>query len=191
MTEEPMLAEQARQSRADIARVEGMGLSPQQQEAMLAGNLASNQIAANDAIGRVSMGNADLQLKTDQFNLGQRSKETITNANLRQDYQGKALAGMANYERDYRNFLTDIYTDQASKFKYIDETNWLNAKNENFQNIPGVGIQFVNRQSVDHSTPELDKQIGDLTVEQQNVYKKHYFNTGDKTFALRKAQGLA
>ena len=167
-----MLAEQERQRQTDVARVQATGLTPQQQEALLAQGLSSSQLASNDAIGKVEMANQQNQFQADQFNIGQTAKEDITNAQYRQDYQNKILGSLNAYERDLRNFYTQDYLDRNQKFKDIENLNLLNAKNENFQYIPGQGVQYLSNQSVSYATPNLNNAIKDLTMDEQSEYIK-------------------
>ena len=119
LTTEPMLAEQERQRQTDVARVQATGLTPQQQEALLAQGLSSSQLASNDAIGKVEMANQQNQFQADQFNIGQTAKEDISNAEYRQDYQNKTLGSLNAYERDLRNFYNQDYLDRVNNFNTI------------------------------------------------------------------------
>lgn len=172
LTTEPMLAEQERLRQTDVARVQATGLTPQQQEALLAQGLSSSQLASNDAIGKVEMANQQNQFQADQFNIGQTAKEDISNAQFRQQYEQKVLGSLNAYERDLRNFYTQDYLDRAQKFKDIENLNLLNAKTDNFQYVPGQGVQYLSNQSVSYATPNLNNTLKDLTIEEQNEYIK-------------------
>ena len=171
-TPESMLQNQESLRQTDVARVQASGLSPLQQEALMASGLATSQISGNDAISKAEQYNAQNQFAVDQFNIGQGSKEDITNAQFRSKYQDQVMGSLANQERDMRNFYTDNYLDQASKFKYIDEMNWLNAKNSNYQNVPGRGITYLNNQAQNFSNAALEEKIAKLTPEQELKFKK-------------------
>ena len=171
-TPESMLQNQESLRQTDVARVQASGLSPLQQEALMASGLATSQISGNDAISKAEQYNAQNQFAVDQFNIGQGSKEDITNAQFRSKYQDQVMGSLANQERDIRNFYTDNYLDQASKFKYIDEMNWLNAKNSNYQNVPGRGITYLNNQAQNFSNAALEEKIAKLTPEQELKFKK-------------------
>ena len=171
-TPESMLQNQESLRQTDVARVQASGLTPLQQEALMATGLATSQISGNDAISKVEQYNAQNQFAVDQFNIGQGSKEDITNAQFRSKYQDQVMGSLANQERDIRNFYPDNYLDQASKFKYIDEMNWLNAKNSNYQNVPGRGITYLNNQAQNFSNADLEEKIAKLTPEQELKFKK-------------------
>lgn len=171
-TPESMLQNQESLRQTDVARVQASGLTPLQQEALMASGLATSQISGNDAISKAEQYNAQNQFAVDQFNIGQGSKEDITNAQFRSKYQDQVMGSLANQERDMRNFYTDNYLDQASKFKYIDEMNWLNAKNSNYQNVPGKGITYLNNQAQNFSNAALEEKIAKLTPEQELKFKK-------------------
>lgn len=172
-TTEPMLAEQERQRQADVARVRELGLSPQQEAALMAQGLATTQASANDAISRLSQFNAQSQSAADQFNLNQRSKEDLTNAELRSQYQDKVFGGQNAYENNLRNFYNDMYLDNVNKYKYINDINLINAENQNYQLIPGQGLQFINTPTTNLSLPSLTQQeISNMTPEEYNNYIK-------------------
>lgn len=173
-TSEPMLAEQERLRQADLERINQTGLSPQQMEALSASGLASSQMASNDAIGKVENFNAQNQFQTDQFNLQQRTKEDMTNAQFSQKYQDQMLGSMANTERDWRNYFTEGNLQNRMNYNDIENANLLNAKNEQYAVVPGQGVIFKNNQSQDLGLQSLtDDEWNDMTVEQQNEYKKN------------------
>ena len=172
LTTEPMLAEQERQRQTDVARVQATGLTPQQQEALLAQGLSSSQLASNDAIGKVEMANQQNQFQADQFNIGQTAKEDITNAQYRQAYQNQILGSLNAYERDLRNFYTQDYLDRTQAYKDIENINLLNAKTDNFQYIPGQPVQYLSNQSVSYATPNLNKVLEEMTAQERVEYGK-------------------
>lgn len=188
LTTEPMLAEQERQRQTDVSRIQSSGLTPQQQEALLASGLSASQMASNDAIAKVEMANQQNQYQVDQFNAGQIAKEDITNAQFRQDYQNKVLGSLNAYERDLRNFYTEDYLDRVQKFKDIENLNLLNAKNDQYQYVPGQSVIFLGNRSVDYSTPKLNNAIEGLTAEEQNIFKEEFTKTGDYNKAFVKAK---
>jgi hypothetical protein len=147
-TPEPMLAEQERQRQADVARVEQSGMSPQQQEAILAQGLASSQMASNDAISKVEQWNAQNQFATDQYNVGAQTKEDIMNSQYRQDYQNKVMQTIANQEADIRNqYRTNFLQNQANSNRVID-MNRANALNDQFAITPD-GVEFLNNRPLE------------------------------------------
>lgn len=147
-TPEPMLAEQERQRQADVDRVEQTGMSPQQQEAILAQGLASSQMASNDAISKVENYNAQNQFATDQYNVNAQTKEDIMNSQYRQDYQNKVMQTIANNEESMRNqYRTNFLQDQANSNRVID-MNRANALNDQFAITPD-GIVALNNKPYD------------------------------------------
>jgi hypothetical protein len=166
-TTEPMLAEQERMRQADVARIQQTGMSPQQQEAILSAGLASNALAANDAISRVEGFNAQSQYAADNYNLQAAAKEDITNAQFNQDYQNKMLGSMAATERDWRRFYTEGNLQNRQDFKDIENVNYLNAKNEQYAAVPGYGIQFLNNQAADIGARGMTTEEYDQATQQE------------------------
>lgn len=168
-TAEPMLAEQERMRQTDLERINQTGLSAQQMEALSASGLASSQMASNDAIGKVENFNAQNQFQTDQFNIGQRTKEDMTNAQFSQKYQDQMLGSMANTERDWRNFYTEGNLQNRMNYNDIENANLLNAKNEQYAVVPGQGVIFKNNQAQDMpvSMPTTQKAFDDMTAEER------------------------
>lgn len=148
-TVEPMLAEQERLRQSDLERINQTGLSAQQMEALSATGLASSQMAANDAIGKVENFNAQNQFQTDQFNIGQRTKEDMANAEFSQKYQNQMLGSMANTERDWRNFYTEGNLQNRANYNYVNDLNKVNTMNDQYAIVPGRGVIFKNNQSQD------------------------------------------
>lgn len=172
MTPEPMLAEQERQRLTDAERVEQTGMSPQQQEAVLAQNLASSQMASNDAISKVEQWNAQNQNQVDVYNAGAQTKEDIMNAQFRQDYQNKALQTIANQEESVRNqYRTAFLQDVANQNKIID-MNRINLLSDQFALTP-TGIEVLNNRPYEIKTNYLSQYVIDkMTPEEYNAYKK-------------------
>ena len=171
-TPEPMLAEQERQRQADVARVEQSGMSPQQQEAILAQGLASSQMASNDAISKVEQWNAQNQFATDQYNVGAQTKEDIMNSQYRQDYQNKVMQTIANQEADIRNqYRTNFLQNQANSNRVID-MNRANALNDNFAITPD-GIVALNNKPYDIGYSGITQaQYDKMTPSERIAYQK-------------------
>jgi hypothetical protein len=171
-TPEPMLAEQERQRQTDVERVEQTGMSPQQQEAILAQGLASSQLASNDAIGKVENYNAQNQFATDQYNLGAQTKEDIMNAQFRQDYQNKAFQTIANNEESMRNeYTTNFLQDQANSNKVID-MNRINMLSDQFAITP-TGMEVLNNKPYEIAySGESPKNHENMTASQVVAAKK-------------------
>lgn len=168
-TTEPMLAEQERLRQTDIERIRNSGLTIQQQEALLASGLTSSQMASNDAISKVEQYNAQNQYAVDNFNIGQVAKENISNAQFRQDYQNKAMQSLANQERDWRNFYTEGNLQNRQNFKDIENINMLNSQNENYQYIPGQGVQYLPTTKTDLSLPSLTQEQADKMTPKERI----------------------
>lgn len=132
LTAEPALAEGERQRQTSLEALRATGLPPQVQEALSAGQLASSQGAANEAIAKTEQFNAQNQYQTDQFNIGQASKEDLMNTQYAQDYQDKMMATLANQERDMRRYYSDLNQQNRANFNYIDRRNIANEAFENF-----------------------------------------------------------
>lgn len=171
-TVEPYLASAESQRQSDVARVQQSGLSPVQQEALLAQGLASSQLSANDAIAKTEQFNAQNQYTTDQFNIGQAAKEMITNAQFNQQYEQRMLQGLANQERDWRAFYTEGNLQNRQNFKDLENLNLINSQQSNYQYVPGMGVQFINARPTSLPvTPTLTQaEIDRLTPEQYNSY---------------------
>ena len=174
MTPEPMLAEQERQRQTDAERVEQTGMSPQQQEAILAQGLASSQMASNDAISKVETWNAQNQFATDQYNVGAQTKEDIMNAQFRQDFQGKALQTLANQEADIENKRKSAFLQNQSDRKYVDQINMANMTSDQFALVPGQGIVALNNKpfQMENDYRGLQKWMTNATPEQIFELKK-------------------
>lgn len=182
-TVEPYLAEQERARQADVARIEQSGMSPQQQEALLSQGLASSQIASNDAISKVEGFNAQNQYQTDQFNIGQRAKEDISNQQFSQDYQNKMLGSISNTERDWRAFNNEGNLQNRANWSSVENMNLLNRMSENYKYNIGNGVEYIpsvsgNIANNAHPTPE---QLANWTPEQLEDYKRNMANLAKKT----------
>jgi len=173
-TTEPMLAEQERQRQTDVARFQNSGLSTIQQEALLASGLASSQMASNDAISKVENFNAQNQFSADQFNIGQRSKEDITNSQFNQDYQGKVLGGLNAYRDDLQGLANQSFVDQSAAQNNVRSMNYYNAGLDNYA-ITDNGIEYLNNKSTDIGLPFLsEEELSKMTPQQRIEYMKNF-----------------
>lgn len=172
-TVEPYLASQESQRQSDVARTQASGLSPIQQEALLSQGLASSQIASNDAIAKVEQANQANLAQTEQFNISQRAKEDLSNIQYNQVYQGQMLQGMNNYETSLRNYFTEGNLQNRADYKTLENINMINAENENYQYIPGAGIQYINTPTTNLALGHLtEAQYKALTPEEVEILKK-------------------
>lgn len=171
-TIEPMLAEQERMRATELERVEQMGMTPQQQEALLAQGLASSQMAANDAISKTEQWNAQNQFATDQYNLGVTGKEQMMNNQYSADYQDKMMATLAALEESTRNqYRTQFLQGQSDK-NYITNLNKFNTLSDQFA-VTDSGVEYLNNKGLpvqDYSF--LNKKLDDMTAEEVEAYKK-------------------
>ena len=173
MTPEPMLAEQARQQYTAQEQVQATGLPVQIQQAILAQNLASGQMASNDAISKVEGFNRGQQYNADVFNIGQRAKEQLANEQYAQDYQAKMLGSIDNTQRDWRNYLIEGNLQNRSNYNSIENANLLNAMNQNYAYVPGVGIQYLDNQAGKLGSVGVSKnEFDNMTSQQLEEYKK-------------------
>lgn len=150
-TVEPYLAEQERQRVTAQEQLSQTGLPPQIQEALSGQQLAATQLASNDAISKVENFNRGQQYNADQFNIGQRAKEELSNQGYAQDYQNKMLGSIANTERDWRNFYIEGNLQNRANYQSVENANLLNASVDNYQYTPGVGIDYIGNNSADIS----------------------------------------
>ena len=183
LTPEPMLAEQERQRQTDIARIEQAGMSPQQQEALLAQGLATSQMSANDAISKVETWNAQNQFQTDQANQQIGAREAIMNAQFNADYQDKVMATLANQEETLRNmYRTQFLQGQADR-NYITDLNKINATSEQFA-ITDRGVEYLNNKPYKPAeNTELNKYLATLTPEQRIQWGKNEIDRVNKALA--------
>lgn len=173
-TVEPYIAEQARQQLTAREQLSATGLPPQIQEALSAQQFASGQMSANDAISKTENFNRTNQMQVDQFNIGQRAKEDIMNEQFSQTYSNQMLQGMANTERDLRAYYNEGNLQNRANWRDIDNTNLLNAQNEQYQYNPGVGVSFNNNRAGDISVPTLTaEQFASFTPEQMTNYMRN------------------
>jgi len=172
-TVEPYLAEQERQRQTDVARIEQSGMSPQQQEAVLAQGLASSQIASNDAISKVENFNAQNQAQTDQFNIGQTTKEALLNAQFNMDYQNKAMKTLANQESAMRRYYNTLNDQNRQNFMDVRDLNTLNAAYDKFK-TDGSNIIFEknNNTTQYNQDPEFLAWWDKATPQQRDAFRK-------------------
>ena len=183
-TVEPYLAEQERQRVTAQEQVSATGLPPQIQQALQAQQLATTQMSANDAIGKVENFNAQNQFQADQFNIGQGDKEQILNAQFNQDYQNKMMQSTANQERDLRRYFNQNNAINRQNFNDVSNLNLTNAMFEQFQS-DGSNIYFMNNKPAEiKSNMDLPANWDTLTPQQQDAYKKAF----TAKIAMKKSQ---
>jgi hypothetical protein len=173
VTPENMLANQEMMRQVDASRLQQTGMSPQQQEALMASGMASNALVANDAIAKTEMMNMQSQDQADTYNLQADAKEKIMNSQFNQDYQNKMLAGMANTERDWRRFYNENNAQNRANYQDVEEANLLNTMQDQYAYVPGVGVQFLNNQAADIGRDNLtDEEYKIMTAQEEENYKR-------------------
>ena len=165
-TIEPYLANQAQQQLTAREQLSATGLPPQIQEALSAQQFATGQMSANDAISKTENFNRTNQMQVDQFNIGQRAKEDIMNEQFSQTYSNQMLQGMANTERDLRAYYNEGNAINNAKWNHINDVNLTNAKQEQYQYNPGVGVTFNNNRAGDLSTKDENFNWANATAEE-------------------------
>lgn len=172
ITPEAMLAEQANQNLTQSYGIDQSGLSPQQQQALMAQGLASSQMASNDAIAKAEQYNAQNQYAVDQYNLGTAAKEDIMNAQFRQDFQNKSMQTLANNEESMRNqYRSNFLQEQANSNKIIN-MNTANALNDQFA-ITDQGIIPLNNKAYEATySGILPKDYNNMTPAQRMAFMK-------------------
>jgi hypothetical protein len=128
---EPNLVEANRQFLAAQDSLEG--LSPTQRAVALNNIYTQNQNATNQAISQAQIANANSQLQTDQFNIGQSAKEDITNLQNALNYEQRNLGGKARYEANLARYFNNIAEVDKQNWRDINNLNLLNARSDNFQ----------------------------------------------------------
>jgi hypothetical protein len=172
-TVEPMLAEQERMRATETERIEQLGLSPQQQEALMAQGLATSQISANDAISKVEQWNAQNQFATDQYNAGVSAKEQIMNNQYSADYQNQMMQTLANLEDTTRGVYREQYLQGVQNRKDIANLNLINARSNQFA-ITNSGIEYLNNTDMPvQDNKVLNDQLEKMTPEEREAYKKY------------------
>lgn len=191
ITPETSLAEADRQRQTALESLRATGLPPQVQEALSAQQLASSQIASNDAIAKAEQFNAQNQYQTDQFNIGQATKEALTNEQFNQGYQDKMMATMANQERDTRRYFNNLNQQNRQNFEDVANLNFLNATRENYYANTDGTVTYVKPQ-----TPTLNgalvenltkAQLDEMKPEQALAYMKKRTEESEKMRNYKKA----
>jgi len=171
-TVEPMLAEQERMRMTDVERTEQLGLTPQQQEALMASGLATSQMSANDAISKTEQWNAQNQFATDQYNLGIGAKEQIMNAEFDADYQDKMMQTLANLEESTRGIYRDQYLQGVQNRRDVANMNLINARSDQFAITP-YGIEYLNNKGIPvQDNSFMNKKLEDMTPAEREEYKR-------------------
>lgn len=169
---EPSLVEAERQRKGAVNQLASANLSPQVEQALLAQGLGNTQMSANDAIYKAESFNADNQFKTDQFNLGQRTKEDLTNEQFNLNYEQKVAQTEANQERDLRRYFNQLNANQRRDFKDVNDINLTNAMYEQFQS-DGSNVYFMNNKAKDNGLTSITQaQFDAMTPEQQLAFTK-------------------
>ena len=143
---EESLVEQERQRKQAANGLASSNLSPQLEQALLAQQLGNSQMASNEAIGKAAVYNAQNQFQVDQFNIGQRTKEDLSNEQFNLNYEGKVAKTEANQERDLRRYFNELNLNQRRDFKDVNDINLANAMFDQFQS-DGSGVQFMNNKA--------------------------------------------
>jgi len=165
---EPNLVELGRQTQTAVA---GANYLPEtQRAAVLAQFLAGQGQQANEAISKAEMFNAQAQGQADQFNIGQRAKEDLTNLQLADTYQTRTLQGMDNYERRLQNYYNKLNNDNRQNFNDISNLSLLNATADNFQTTGNDIISMQNPLNFQVNGNNLG--VRGMTPEQQKAYEK-------------------
>lgn len=170
---EPMLAEAERQRATADAQITASGLPPQIQEVLRAQQLATTQMASNDAISKAEAFNADAQQKIDQFNLNQTTKEDLTNAQFNMDYQDKMMRTLANQESAMRRYYNTLNEQNRQNFMDVRDLNTLNAAYDKFK-TDGSNIIFErnNNATQYNQDPEFLAWWDKATPQQRDEYKR-------------------
>jgi hypothetical protein len=171
-TVEPMLAEQERMRMTDVERTEQLGLTPQQQEALMASGLATSQMSANDAISKTEQWNAQNQFATDQYNLGIGAKEQIMNNQFDSDYQDKMMQTLATLEDTTRGIYRDQYLQGVQNRRDVANMNLINARSDQFAITP-YGIEYLNNKGIPvQDNSFMNKKLEDMTPAEREEYKR-------------------
>ena len=169
-TTEPYLAEQERQANTARLNLEAQGLPPQISEAIMAQQLASNGMVANDAISKVETFNRGQQQQVDNLNINQRAKEDISNQRFAQSYQDRMLGSIANTERDWNRYYKEGNLQNRQNYRDIESANLLNATADNYTYMPGQGITY-NSDPMTNLASKLDLDISKFSPEQLHQFK--------------------
>lgn len=190
MTIEPFLAEQARQQLTARDQLSATGLPPQMQEALSAQQFASGQMSANDAIAKTETYNRNNQTATDQFNLQQRGKEDIMNAQFKDTYMVRNTQARDNSEKDWRAYFNELSGDNARNYAFIENTR--TPAQDEYTYVAGEGYVFNNNKAGDISTSSpaniTQKQMTDMTPEQYTKFMKDFVEMSKKKQVATKNQ---
>ena len=189
-TIEPYLASQAQQQLTAREQLSATGLPPQIQEALSAQQFATGQMSANDAISKTENFNRTNQMQVDQFNIGQRAKEDITNAQFKDTYMVRNTQARDNSEKDWRAYFNELSTDNARNYSFIENTR--TPAQDEYTYVAGEGYVFNNNKAGDISTSLpaniTQKQMVDMTPEQYTKYMKDFTEWQNKKQVATKNQ---
>lgn len=189
-TIEPYLANQAQQQLTAREQLSATGLPPQIQEALSAQQFATGQMSANDAISKTENFNRTNQMQVDQFNIGQRAKEDITNAQFKDTYMVRNTQARDNSEKDWRAYFNELSADNARNYSFIENTR--TPAQDEYTYVAGKGYVFNNNKAGDISTSLpaniTQKQMVDMTPEQYTKYMKEFTEWQNKKQVATKNQ---
>lgn len=181
-TIEPYLANQAQQQLTAREQLSATGLPPQIQEALSAQQFATGQMSANDAISKTENFNRTNQMQVDQFNIGQRAKEDITNAQFKDTYMVRNTQARDNSEKDWRAYFNELSTDNARNYSFIENTR--TPAQDEYTYVAGKGYVFNNNKAGDISTSSpatlTPEQMSKMTPEEFLNYKRNYAEMSKK-----------
>lgn len=186
-----MLAETERQRQTSLEALRATGLPPQIQESLSAGQLATSQGAANEAIAKTEQFNAQNQFQTDQFNIGQAAKEDLMNTQYAQDYQDKMMQTMANQERDMRRYYNELNAQNRANFNYVDRRN---IANQAFSNFSTSGSDVTYNSSTPTANTDVNQgmiskaQWDAMTPEEQATYRDQQLKYMQNANAMKNYQ---
>ena len=163
---EPSLVEAERQRQS--VGSQAYFLPDAQRASVLASSLGQTQMAANDAIGKSEMFNAQQQQQADQFNLQNQMKEDLTNQQLNMDFEKRNLQGQAMYENNLRSYFNELNNQNAAKWNYIDKRNILNQGFDNFK-TSGSDVTYNSDGSVFQANRNPERG---MTAEELKTYNK-------------------
>ncbi len=178
---EPNLVEAQRQ----VASAQGSleGLSPQQRASIEGALYTQNQNATNQAISQAQIANDNSQRQVDMFNIGQASKEDLTNLENNLNFEARTLGGKAKYEANLNRYFNNIAEQEQKNYQGVQNLNYLNQMNDTFQTD---GTNFY-RSAPDpvtyNSVGQNGKQLTEaqkLAIKEQEIkdMRKLYLKTG-------------
>lgn len=146
---EPNLIEADRQRQSTV---EALSFLPEaQRAAAISSVLGQTQGATNQAITGAEAYNADAQQKADAFNLSQRDKQQLLDAEINQTYEQKVFQTQANQESSLRRYFNQLTLNNRQNFADVRDLNLLNAATPNYQ-TDGQNIYF-NDQPLNFTSP--------------------------------------